>query len=313
MSRGRNWFFTWNITVDDLESSWETLNDLKGTPTLIWMVVQLEQAPTTGQLHWQGTLYFKNPRTLTGVKRLLSRTVHLEIARGSFDQQLKYCTKEETRAPGDLFKTLTHGDMPSQGKRTDLLEMITYIEEHPGVQELELWKMDAQLMIQYGRRLMHLVNLSRPKRRFQTEVIVLWGPTGTGKSYRAETWALEAGIDLYEMPTPPSSSSQPWVDGLGSQPAVLLEDFEGQLPFRLLLRMMDPYPLMMPVKGAFANFAPRYLVITSNINPFDWYKMTEPNGDDTEWRAPLHRRLNSDWCHIHHVTSQNQQIANPFE
>lgn len=311
--RARFWFFTWNTEAAKIADQLDTMKGIAERETTTYLVTQLEKAPTTGRLHWQGAVYFMNPRVMAGVKRLFGDpSVHLEKVRGTPRQTREYCTKEETRAPPEVFKSLEVGSLPSQGSRSDLMEVITYIQEHPLVTELELWQMAPLLMIQYGKRLLHLARISRPQRRFQTAIICLWGPSGTGKSYRVDRWAMEAGVELYVMPTRPSATSEPWADGYDSQPIVLLEDFEATVPFRILLQMMDPYRLQMPIKGGFVNFAPRYLVMTSNINPNDWYKRSDSNGDDSEWRRPLLRRLQEDYCTIYHVTSRQQEFNNPF-
>lgn len=313
MPRGRNWVFTWNVLENAINESWTKLNELAAIPTVLWMVCQLERAPTTNQFHWQGTIYFKNARTLGGCKRLLDQTVHWEIARGTFHQQKTYCLKDESRAPPPYYKSLEAGEMPSQGRRSDILQMIAYIDDHPNVTELELWRMDPNTMIQYGNRMMRLVHLQRPVRSWTPVLIVLWGPTGTGKSYRAHTWAQEAGQALYVMPTPPSATSQPWVDGYDAHPIVLLDDFEDQVPYRTLLQMIDGYPMQMPVKGAFVNFAPRFLVITSNINPEDWYLAWAQTTTHAQTaRDPLLRRLRDETTTIHHVTRRDLELTNPF-
>ena len=311
MSRSRSWCFTWNLvetTPDDLE---DILKRVAETPTVEFLVGQLERAPTTGQLHFQGAIHFKNPRTMGGVKRLLGNdTVHLEIKsqNSTWAQVKEYCLKEESRAGFQL----CIGEMPRQGRRSDLLEIKALIDENPNLDELDLWDLHFGTMVSHSRAILRYRKLKQPPRTWEVETIVLWGPTGSGKSYRAMTWTTERNVRTYTMPTPPTASCQPWVDGYDSHTAVLLEDFDSSISFRLLLRMMDPYPLLMPVKGGFVNYVPRYLVITSNINPLDWYlewANMQPHADIV--RRPLMRRLAN--ATIYHVERQDQEFNNPFE
>lgn len=60
------------------------------------MVGQLERSPTTGKRHVQAYVVFVRPQQLSAVKRLFS-TAHLEVSRGSPQDNKTYCTKEETR------------------------------------------------------------------------------------------------------------------------------------------------------------------------------------------------------------------------
>lgn len=83
------------------------------------MVVGKEQGEQ-GTKHLQGYLYYDNARSFASVKKLIPKA-HIEAAKGSPAQNKEYCTKE-----GDFFEL---GDMPTQGKRTDLNEIKKKIEE----------------------------------------------------------------------------------------------------------------------------------------------------------------------------------------
>lgn len=64
------------------------------------MVGQLERSPTTGKRHVQAYVIFVRPQQLSAVKRLFG-TAHLEISRGSPQDNKTYCTKAETRVATD--------------------------------------------------------------------------------------------------------------------------------------------------------------------------------------------------------------------
>jgi len=70
-----------------------------------YTVAQNELAPTTQQPHVQGFLYCSDAKTLTAVQKMFGTfKPHLEIARGSVEQNLAYCTKDSTRVPGTVPK-----------------------------------------------------------------------------------------------------------------------------------------------------------------------------------------------------------------
>lgn len=49
--------------------------------------------------HLQGAVLFKNARTFTSVRRLIPRA-HVEIAKGTLEECITYCSKEDTRVSG---------------------------------------------------------------------------------------------------------------------------------------------------------------------------------------------------------------------
>lgn len=112
------------------------------------------------------------------------------------------------------------------------------------------------------------------------EVFVYWGPTGTGKSYRA--WK-EAGLDAY----PKIPSKVTW-DGyqVEKHKHVIFEEFTGQIGIEYMLRWLDEYPVIVDVKFAGSVLTCKKIWITSNVDPMDWYP-TAPQ----EQKLALMRRM----------------------
>lgn len=112
MSRSRAWTFTINNdTVDDLVTLLDT--------TFRYCIFGFEQGKE-GTHHMQGYIYFYNQKRLNEVKNHLPRA-HLEVARGTPDQNYNYCSKE-----GDFYE---FGDKPCQG--TASWERIEDVMEDP--------------------------------------------------------------------------------------------------------------------------------------------------------------------------------------
>lgn len=63
-----------------------------------FIVYQLEVGES-GTPHLQGYVVFKKPMRLSAVRQLIPRA-HLDIARGTNEQNIAYCTKDETRRDG---------------------------------------------------------------------------------------------------------------------------------------------------------------------------------------------------------------------
>lgn len=64
--------------------------------------------------------------------------------------------------------------------------------------------------------------------------------------------------------------------------------------------MMDQHPAQVQVKGGMVNWAPKTLVITSNLNPDDWYNQ---DTFDPNTRAALWGRINV--CHMYEKINGN--------
>ncbi len=96
--------------------------------------------------------------------------------------------------------------------------------------------------------------------------------------------------DFYVALTPLSVKQQFWLDGYDMQEDIVIEDFAGEINHRLLLRMLDQYPMRMQIKGGTVQFVPKRIWISSNLHPRDWYNIP---GHPYEG-GPLERRLQKD-------------------
>ncbi len=265
--------------------AWETI-------PCLWSVGQLERCPTTLRLHIQGAVYFQNPLTIPGVKRKIGiRRVHLDPMRGTCEQAMTYCTKLETRVTGASSWTHTKGEIPVQGRRTDIIALVEYSKTHT---ERECWEEYPSLMIRSYKAMARFQAIMRPKQHQRPNVHVFYGPTATGKSWACMFGASNGtnGVmgerDFYVMNTPSSAQQTPWVDGYSGEEDVVLEDFSGSINYRILLRMLDQYPNKMQIKGGMVEFAPVRIWISSNNHPRDWYPSEAYDG------GPLKRRLEDD-------------------
>lgn len=104
--------------------------------------------------------------------------------------------------------------------------------------------------------------LLTPPRNGPTEVTLLIGPTGTGKS----RYAMERYPDAYWK------QRSNWWCGYSGQRVIVIDEYYGWLPFDLLLRLCDRYPLLLETKGGQVQCVADHIVITSNLHPANWYK-----------------------------------------
>lgn len=129
-----------------------------------------------------------------------------------------------------------------------------------------------------------VARIQRPRtRRDGVRVLVLFGPTGTGKSHLAFT---QAGPDPYSKPV------GGWWDGYAGEKVVVFDEFtDDQADARDFLRWTDKWPLRVQVKGGFQAAKWDRVVFTSNSDPRDWYQFEQDHA------AAVQRRI-TDICEI---------------
>lgn len=235
-----------------------------------YVVFQKEKCPDTEREHYQGFAKLKARTSFNKVKETVGDDVHLEPAR-SVKQAIAYCKKEDTRVDGPWER----GDPPAMGKRSDLEVAAEMIGQKRS------WREVAETLpgtfIRYHKGLKAYKRaVSDSRRQWKTRVHVFYGDAGTGKTRKA----YELSPLLYSKP------DGPWFDGYDGQDAVLFDDFTGDLPLGQLLKLLDRYPMQVPVKGDFVEWLPKDIYITSNLSPEEWY----PMATEGQHRA-LRRRL----------------------
>lgn len=256
MPGAKNWVFTLNNYDSEIDVAIN--NYFSGSDGLVYIVYQREVGES-GTPHLQGYASFDRRRTLASVRTFLD-TAHWEIMRGTPAEARAYCTKLESRAEGSEPTEL--GQLPGpSGRRSDLMEVKATIDS--GSTMRETWDLHFGAMVRYHRSFTEYKRIKAPQRDWKTQVTLIVGPTGTGKSRYAN------GLDTPEN-TYFKQNSQ-WWDGYDGQPTVVLDDFYGWIALNEMLRLMDRYPMMVQTKGGQTTFAARSLLITSNALPSHWY------------------------------------------
>lgn len=248
----RNWVFTLNNPKEPLD--FDKLNAL----SLIYQLeLGQEQTP-----HYQGYIRFEKNRRFSAVKKLLP-TAHWEIRRGSHSQAIAYCSKEDTRIEGPW----RFGDFTNdQGKRSDLDEVKDLIDN--GATLKDVYQEHFAASARYSRFFSEYRLAVQPKRSWQTQCIVIYGPPRTGKS----TWVTTQFPDAYVK------DQSKWWTGYAGEETVMIDEFYGWIPINELKRILDFTKLTLDAKYGHVNFIARYLFIISNKHPDQWYP-NHPPGD----------------------------------
>lgn len=272
----RRWCFTINNpTEEDEFEQWKT-------EAVKILLAQLEEGENETQ-HLQGYLEMKAPCRLAALKKLNMRA-HWEKARGSREQAISYCLKEqsslgirwwlyedsltcfEEELPDSLKEVIRQCSSAKNGgdssTKSRLLEIQSKLCEGNSDAINEVADNEFDIWVRYYRAFEKYLCMKTAPRNFKTNVHILQGPTGTGKS----KWAMDSYPNAYWK------QRSNWWDGYTGQKAVVLDEFYGWLPFDLLLRLCDRYPLLVETKGGQTQFVADTIVITTNMLPCNWYK-----------------------------------------
>lgn len=255
-STARRFCFTINNPTAPLSFSPET------TPDVRYVVWQHELAPTTNTPHFQGYIEIMKSVRFHWIHTKIPgfATASLRVAMGTAVQNKTYCTKPESRDEGPW----EYGQPGQQGKSDALTAVKRKLDE--GISVGEVAEEDFGLWCRHRNAFKEYKRLKSEKRDFKTKVVFLYGPAGTGKSsYIREN----SGEHCYWK------SQDKWWDDYEDQD-VALDDFYGWIPYSVMLRLMDRYPLDVEIKGSKVNFAPKVLYISSNKLPWEWWSQEVP-------------------------------------
>ncbi len=238
-----------------------------------YICYQLEVGSEGGVEHIQGWVVWDSPVRLRQCRNWLGGRGHVEVQRGSDDEAYDYVTKSETRISGPWER----GTRPrGQGSRSDLSAIQTLILN--GGTDRQLGELYFASYIRYHRGIAAFRANLPLRRRVEPPIVnIFWGTTGTGKTKKCYD---DADDDAFWM------MRGNWFDGYDSQKHVIIDDFYGWMPYSQLLRILDRYPIRVPVKGGSTPFIPEEIWITSNQDPREWYNYRE----GMEWET-LKRRI----------------------
>lgn len=256
-----------NYTDDELEQ----LRSL-GTNENVVYHVHGREVGENGTPHLQGYIEFSRRLRLNQVKDLCGDRAHFESRRGTPQQARDYCVKD-----GDYWEKGSLSTV-SQGSRTDLQAACDDILAGKRIRDIA--ESNPTTFVKYTRGLLALRRTTQAGRDWKPDVQVYWGDPGTGKTRRVYD---SEESEVYSHP------GGQWFDGYDGQEAVLFDDFTGScFKIQYLLKLIDRYPMDVPIKGGFVAWIPRRIFFTSNI-PFEqWY----PGARDVHVRA-LRRRIDN--------------------
>lgn len=233
------------------EYNWEKIS------YAIW---QLEKCPTTDRLHNQGYMELNTPCTMKQIEKKYPG-INLGICNGTQEDNIKYCSKEQTRIKGPF----EYGKKKEQGKRNDLESIKELLLNGKSTKDISESHFGA--WCKYNKSFDRFVEEHIDKsNREKPEVIVYWGPPGSGKTRRAD----EESRNAYWK------AEGKWWDGYNYEPEIILDDFYGEIEYSQFLKILDRYGCRVETKGGTRWIHAKKIIITSNKKPENWYPNVNP-------------------------------------
>lgn len=243
------------------------INRVQRHPKVAYTLFQLEQCPTTNRLHFQGYSETGGAKATIGQLRVAyGDGVHVERRNGTHQQATDYVTKTETKVygPWEWGVHTPPGPRKRKQRMADALDMV-----RAGAPDILVAQAQPAVWLQFNRALTRYRGIvTETPRTWKTKVYWYYGGTGVGKTRLAMLMTRARGWIA------PDNTGR-WFDTYAGEPDVIFDDFSGEdaghPPRNLFLRLFDRYPMKVPIKGGFVNWAPKRVFITSNGHPGDLY------------------------------------------
>lgn len=282
MPRGRNtkgqpqqskyWVFTINNPGElDAPENWLFQYDIN------YLVYQ-QEIGAENTPHYQGYVEFNKLTRLSALKKICARA-HWEGRMGSKADCVAYCTKTETRKPDTIpFIYEKPGTEEAEVQKENKFDKLRDQLKN-GASVMDIAETNFTAFLRYHRGLQLYETSILAQRNFKTLVIVIYGPTGTGKS----------SFNKKVFPNAFWKPKNMWWDEYSQQDVVAIDEFYGWFPYDYFLRLCDRYPSIVECKGGAKQFNSSIISFTSNKPPGSWY-------DNNKYlQPPLLRRLDIIW------------------
>ncbi len=268
-----------------------------------YLVFQTEVG-AAGVTHVQFYCMFLAQLGLRAIHAILGPRCHFDASRGTPGQNQHYCLKphdgcdcqhcRDARVLPNLGRELAPGFITGEygrmrAPRSDSLKAVTEMMD-TGATLGEVLAAHPEQAIKYGNRITEEFGRRLPERDWAMEIDIYVGETGVGKSFTAK----HDHPDSCTIPWP--TGGRWWWPRYTGQRVVILDEFRMQVKMDTMLKLLDRYGWMVEAKGTNFPFVSRKIVITTNIDPKDWYQMTklvESKGQQArkDVLEPLARRI----------------------
>lgn len=273
-------FKRWTYTVFD--ESWTPTISRQLTPSIVYHVWGTDMCPTTNRRHIHGYIRFNVRKRMGTVKNLLGREdAHLEASEHSEGANRLYCLKSPQFGP--QFEEGDYDPSMKQGSRSDLKEVATLAQQ--GVPLKTIAETFPTTFIRNHAGIKELIQITKPLPPLQRQItaLVLWGTTGSGKTWRfRQTYPF-----AYTVGAP---GRDPWGMYYGER-QILFDEFNWRIwPIHQMNLYLDEWRCKLD-----ARYQDKYaewdvVGICANSNPASWYE-TEDQMTQDAFRRRIRGRV----------------------
>jgi len=206
---------------------------------------------------------------------MFGQEAHAELTRS--DAARAYVVKEDTAIAGTRFKLGQQSTRRNSKTDWDLVKS--------QAKEGRIDDIESGVYVQHYNTLKRIAADHQVCPDLERTCTIYWGPTATGKSFRARAEAREVGAVFNKIP------STKWWCGYRGEPAVVVDEFGGDIGITHWLRWLDRYGVSIEVKGGSTPLLATHFYITSNVNPKEWWLQAAGGAKCTpdQWAAFLRR------------------------
>jgi len=275
----RNFCFTLNNPTDEER---EFFNNFRLGDYFVYLIYQEEKGEQEGTNHFQGYIELREKHDIGWMKNHFNPRAHFEPRRGTQEEAIAYCRKEDTRVEGGQSGEFGQPKAGAGGSKRDREAAIECLEKlRKG--EIRSSEIDTATymipgFVQAKRQCISDMG-NGPDRSDCFRIFVVNGPTGVGKSF---AFHKICGGDY-------TSWKNGWfVNAENLNKYLFLDEFvggcKGGMQLHELLETLDPYPNKLPIKGSHAPAVYTDVFITTNVSPELWYSAIGPDGEEIKKR-----------------------------
>lgn len=327
---GDGQYLSWVITWNNAEATLRGMS-IDNTKAYLWQVFEMKKGLNIRYMAWcleegeSGTPHYQIFLQLKSGSKMRHQTIRnklkdlklwIEPCRdpGAARDYCLWSGKHEKKAGKLLEGPWIHGNWETQqGRRTDIVSFADRLQAGDSIKKAAL--ADPSTYIKHHAGLEKFFGLvSQVKRSWMTELHILTGPPGTGKSHtareEAETFIKEQGLDedVYYWRQPTKAGDKYWFHGYEGQATMIIEEFYGTVTLDFMKILVDKYPCKVEVKNGHREFLVKKIWITSNRPWSIWWGTETLN--DTQKRA-FERRITSE-RELTQVYREPSAIADDF-